>query len=241
MDTRERRVIGPRDLAKHASGFDASPKALAKRLKARLPWPRLYQACDVPLKSLYSPPQPCQSTRGLSNHYNKCQALKSQRAAGVSHAIAVDSAAVEAASAALAQAAPEASANFTDEVRPASPFISPPSPLPHGPGGRPRRRIRLPKRYQDEPPPLPTAVEVPVVPREPSPPPMAPSVQKSPPRWVKTEPNAYGLYRIFPNQPTHDPEATISLDNLCKSPDLLVAEKIPSVPSSTSVKLHFRL
>ncbi|KAJ7758811.1 hypothetical protein DFH07DRAFT_741480 [Mycena maculata] len=62
---------------------------------------------------------------------------------------------------------------------------------------------------------------------------MAPSVQKSTPRWVKTEPNAYGLYKIFPNQPTHDPEATISLDNLCKSPDLLVAEKTPSVPSST--------
>ncbi|KAJ7736999.1 hypothetical protein DFH07DRAFT_985828 [Mycena maculata] len=50
-------IKGPRDLDKHASGFDASPKALAKRLKARLPGPRLYQACDMPLTPLYSPPK----------------------------------------------------------------------------------------------------------------------------------------------------------------------------------------
>ncbi|KAJ7018066.1 hypothetical protein C8F04DRAFT_1330085, partial [Mycena alexandri] len=45
--------------------------------------------------------------------------------------------------------------------------------------------------------------------------------------------NAYGLYKVFPNRPTHDPDASTSLDDLCKSSELLVAPKAPTVPPST--------
>jgi hypothetical protein len=41
-----------------------------------------------------------QKGRGLTNHYNKCDALKAQHAQGVQNAIAVESAAAEAAAAA---------------------------------------------------------------------------------------------------------------------------------------------
>ncbi|KAJ7023895.1 hypothetical protein C8F04DRAFT_969620 [Mycena alexandri] len=52
------------------------------------------------------------------------------------------------------------------------------------------------------------------------------------PKWVKTEPNDHGLYKVFPNRPTHDPEESITLANLCRSPDLLVPEK-ENPPDST--------
>jgi hypothetical protein len=54
-----------------------------------------------------------------------------------------------------------------------------------------------------------------------------------PRKWVKTEPNAHGLYKVFPNRPTHDPEDSISLDDLCRSSDLLT-EKTESVQAVSS-------
>lgn len=43
----------------------------------------------------------CKEGRGLANHYNKCPVLQSRHAEGASHAIAVDTAAEAAATAAL--------------------------------------------------------------------------------------------------------------------------------------------
>ncbi|KAJ7678373.1 hypothetical protein B0H17DRAFT_1139435 [Mycena rosella] len=106
------------------------------------------------------------------------------------------------------------------------------TPPPLRPSGRPPRRIRLPKRYRDDPrssrsssPPPPVHEEA-EVPAEPAP-------GTAPATWVKTEPNKYGLYKIFPNRPTHDPDDSVCLDDLCKSSDLLVPDKPISTSGST--------
>ncbi|KAJ6566490.1 hypothetical protein B0H19DRAFT_1257699 [Mycena capillaripes] len=113
---------------------------------------------------------------------------------------------------------------------------------PLGPGGRPRRRVRLPKRDRDEPPALPTIVEPPVVPViDPLSTPTScwPNTEEEPQKWVKTEPNIPGLYKIFPNSPTHDPDESVSLDDLCKISELLVAPKISSFSPATPLWFPF--
>jgi hypothetical protein len=59
-------------------------------------------------------------------------------------------------------------------------------------------------------------------------PPPEPTSDELPPKWVRTKPNIFGLYKVFPNTPTRDPDESVSLDDLCKSSELLVAPKIPS-------------
>ncbi|KAJ7769145.1 hypothetical protein DFH07DRAFT_736126, partial [Mycena maculata] len=49
--------------------------------------------------------------------------------------------------------------------------------------------------------------------------------------WVKTDPNAHGLYKVFPNRPTHDPEDSISLEDMCRSPDIAVSDNISAIAS----------
>ncbi|KAJ6595310.1 hypothetical protein B0H10DRAFT_1960528 [Mycena sp. CBHHK59/15] len=123
--------------------------------------------------------------------------------------------------------------NVADNTRPPSPIVpSAPSPPPPGPGGRPRH-IRLPKRFRDEPPAPPTAVEHPVEPRPEPNSSVEPDTDTPPRAWVQTDPNIHGLYKVFPCRPTHDPDESVSLDDLCKSSELLVAEKIPSAAGST--------
>ncbi|KAJ7800828.1 hypothetical protein B0H14DRAFT_3490262 [Mycena olivaceomarginata] len=107
-----------------------------------------------------------------------------------------------------------------DKLMPPSPR-EPSPPLPPRPSGCPARRIRLPTRYRDELPDPPTPVPPQAPPPEPEPEPLADSIPTAPRKWVKTQPNAHGLYKIFPNRPTHDPEDSISLDDLCRSSDLL--------------------
>ncbi|KAJ6582169.1 hypothetical protein B0H19DRAFT_928921, partial [Mycena capillaripes] len=34
--------------------------------------------------------------------------------------------------------------------------------------------------------------------------------------YVKTEPNGFGVYKVFPNRPSRDPEDSLSLDDLCR-------------------------
>ncbi|KAJ7021549.1 hypothetical protein C8F04DRAFT_1313789 [Mycena alexandri] len=131
--------------------------------------------------------------------------------------------AVDAAAALIAEAPPE------DDFRPPSPVISPPSPLPAGPGGRPRRRIRLPQRFRDDVPPPPPPVDLP---EEPAAPVIELDETSSTRKWVKTDPTDFGLYKVFPNRPTHDPDESVSLDDLCKSSELLVAAK-PSSSAAT--------
>ncbi|KAJ7017353.1 hypothetical protein C8F04DRAFT_1200691 [Mycena alexandri] len=112
--------------------------------------------------------QSCQPGRGLTNHYNRCEVLKAQRAATASHVLAVDAAAAEEAAAALA-APPAVPAEAVDnDIRPDSPIASPPNPLPPGrwPSPPPHPSTRtIPRRAT----PVPTAVNIPAVPREPSP------------------------------------------------------------------------
>ncbi|KAJ6592752.1 hypothetical protein B0H19DRAFT_1055436 [Mycena capillaripes] len=95
-------------------------------------------------------------------------------------------------------------------------------PSPPGPGGRPRRHPRLPKRYRDDPPATPTIVEPPVVKATPV---VEHNTRETPPKWGTTEPNRHGLYKVLPNRPTHDPDETSS--------ELLVAPKVPSLASAT--------
>lgn len=108
--------------------------------------------------------------------------------------------------------------------------------MPLRPSGRPSRRTRLPARYRDEPPEPPTPIPraQPVVEPNSGPQPPEHIIQEAPPsrRWVKTEPNAHGLYKVFPNRPTHDPEDSISLDDLCRSSQLLT-ENTTTVQTST--------
>ncbi|KAJ7736772.1 hypothetical protein DFH07DRAFT_753305, partial [Mycena maculata] len=46
-----------------------------------------------------------------------------------------------------------------------------------------------------------------------------------------TDPNAHGLYKVFPNRPTHDPKDSISLEDMCRSPDIAVSDDIPAITS----------
>ncbi|KAJ7155302.1 hypothetical protein C8R46DRAFT_1296775 [Mycena filopes] len=104
-----------------------------------------------------------------------------------------------------------------------------PSPPP-GPGGRPRRHRCLPARFRDELPDPPTVVPPsPIHMPEPDPEPNA-TPPPGPPKWVQTEPNAHGIYKVFPHHPTHDPDASISLDDLCRSSSL--ATPAPLVEST---------
>ncbi|KAF7328374.1 GLOBIN domain-containing protein [Mycena venus] len=115
-----------------------------------------------------------------------------------------------------------------EDVRPASPVHRSPSPLPPRASGRPARRIRPPKRYRDESPAPPPPVEIPdVTTNDESP--VDPATRNNSPRWFKTEPNAYGLYKVFPHPPTRDPDQLLSLEDLCRSSELLIAEQ-PRAP-----------
>ncbi|KAJ7732329.1 hypothetical protein DFH07DRAFT_755264 [Mycena maculata] len=105
-----------------------------------------------------------------------------------------------------------------------------PTPLSPGPGGRPRRRRRLPERYRDEVPDPPTPV--PPAPAEPPERAETPPADLPPRQWVKTEPNARGVYKVFPNRPSRDPEDSLSLDDLCRTSELLTANENPTNAST---------
>ncbi|KAF7335684.1 GLOBIN domain-containing protein [Mycena venus] len=154
---------------------------------------------------------------------------------GAQQLVAADAAAAEAATAAYVAQHTIPLENLQDDNNPraSSPAAAPPSPLPPYPSGRPQRRRQPPKRFRDEPPALPSIVEPPEIPDVPAAAPDESGTELRPQRWVKTEPNRFGLYKVFPNRPTHDPDESISLDDLCKSPELLVAPKVPSSSPST--------
>ncbi|KAJ7777759.1 hypothetical protein B0H14DRAFT_3587272, partial [Mycena olivaceomarginata] len=92
-------------------------------------------------------------------------------------------------------------------------------------------RHRLPARYRDELPESPTPLPPPpVFIPEPDPESVPEPRTSSPPKWVQTEPNAFGVYKVFPKRPTHDPEDSICLDDLCRSSTLSTAEPPPPAP-----------
>ncbi|KAJ7670433.1 hypothetical protein B0H17DRAFT_1209302 [Mycena rosella] len=150
--------------------------------------------------------------RGLRNHWNKCGARLARITSAATQAVATEAARVESEATAAAQ-------EILDKNIPEVPRA--PSPLPPGAGGRPHRRPRLPARYCDDAPEPPTPILRPLEP-EPDLPTSNATQQEIPTQtWVKTEPNAHGFYKVFPNRPTHDPEDSISLDDLCRSSQLL--------------------
>ncbi|KAF7307484.1 hypothetical protein MIND_00542900 [Mycena indigotica] len=52
----------------------------------------------------------------------------------------------------------------------------------------------------------------------PAPPDAAPSLPSPPKDWVQTLPNAFGLYKIYPRRPTHDPDESVGLSDLYRVP-----------------------
>ncbi|KAK6972044.1 GLOBIN domain-containing protein [Favolaschia claudopus] len=163
------------------------------------------------------------SERGLGNHWKKCETRTQRMQISASQALATHSAEL---AAAATRALEELQAEQAVNDPPPPEIQRSPSPPPR-PSGRPGRRTRLPARYRDELPeppqplPPPPPVEQPQLEPDPDP---APASTNSPPSWVKTEPNAFGVYKVFPQRPTHDPEDSISLDDLCRSFNLLTPE-----------------
>ncbi|KAF7436281.1 hypothetical protein PC9H_003110 [Pleurotus ostreatus] len=82
-------------------------------------------------------------------------------------------------------------------------------------GGRPRRlQRRLPARYRDDPPSIPPTLP-------PGPPSatseiLAPAANssRSTSIWFQTPTNDTGIYRLYPRKPTHDPDASASLQDI---------------------------
>ncbi|KAJ7191494.1 hypothetical protein GGX14DRAFT_381097 [Mycena pura] len=70
-----------------------------------------------------------------------------------------------------------------------------------------------------EPPPTPPpAPEAPAATPEPSRPPER--------RWLRTDRNPQGVYKVFPRHPSRDPEETITLEDLCRAPELATPAKV---------------
>ncbi|KAF7311192.1 hypothetical protein MKEN_01020700 [Mycena kentingensis (nom. inval.)] len=111
---------------------------------------------------------------------------------------------------------------------------NPPPPELYQSGRVARTNRRLPVRYRQEPPaPPPPAPPPPPPPSPPHPPapafawnaPDANNASPAPPAteqrcWVKTSPNGRGQYKIYPRQPTHDPDRIKTLEDLCRTPEL---------------------
>ncbi|KAJ7642810.1 hypothetical protein B0H17DRAFT_1148752 [Mycena rosella] len=245
-------IKGPCDLGKFRQGFDASRKPLTRLSQARqqlakpslafwrvfkplspliqalahLPRDRLSEPPLILMPKCYACGTFCQPGRGLTNHYGKCSTLKAQHAEGAAYANSVDAEAEAAAAAAAAVSVlPDPPADMDFETIDSRP----PTPPPLRPSGRPPRRIRLPKRYRDDPPDAPAPVPPPPPVHEEAEVPAEPAPGTAPATWVKTEPNKYGLYKIFPNRPTHDPDDSISSSPTNLS--LLLAPRTPGSPS----------
>ena len=109
-------------------------------------------------------------------------------------------------------------------VSPTPAFVPPPTT-----SGRTRQ---FPARYQDFLPnsrthvphmPIPTRQASPIVNQIPSPAPATPEPPEPLLQEVRTDPNEFGLYRVYATCPTVDPEENTSLDDVCDSPGLAAA------------------
>ncbi|KAF7293645.1 hypothetical protein MIND_01144100 [Mycena indigotica] len=74
-----------------------------------------------------------------------------------------------------------------------------PEPQRYRKSGLPDRRRHPPAKLNDAAPPPPTSYS---------------PTRTTPQCWVRTEPNKFGLYKVYPRRPTHDPDETITLDDL---------------------------
>nr|GAT43510.1 predicted protein [Mycena chlorophos] len=99
--------------------------------------------------------------------------------------------------------------------------VPPPPPEPtHRASGLPNRKRRPPAKLADAaPPPRPRMrgkkAVAPAPAPTPDPDPNPPvGIPEPPQHWVRTPPNAAGLYKVYPRRPTHDPDALIVLRDL---------------------------
>ncbi len=103
--------------------------------------------------------------------------------------------------------------------------VPPPVPEPVSvPTGRFPRLRRLPKRFRDILPATPTPINI-------STPEIEDPLVENPPAETRpnvpsfrTDPNALGVYKIYPHRPSRDPEGELSINDLCDSPGLSVPE-----------------
>ncbi|KAJ7222346.1 hypothetical protein GGX14DRAFT_663311 [Mycena pura] len=166
--------------------------------------------------------------RSMTLHVNDCAQREQELDVGAAHAHAVDG-----------MPSPEP---VPMDISPPSP---PPAPIIFGPeiaprgDGRQRRQIRLPLCYrieEDEPPALPPTAAAAVAPSpEPAPvleaPGTSPDKPREPPLFIRTPPNRHGIYKVYTNKPTHDPDDSTSIDKLCASPGLSVScQREPALP-----------
>ncbi|KAF7323811.1 hypothetical protein MKEN_00602400 [Mycena kentingensis (nom. inval.)] len=129
--------------------------------------------------------------------------------------------------AAAAAAEREAAARQQEELAQAQQMSRPPTPPQGESDGRPVRWIRWTQRwlaaFPEPPPPAPAPNPDP----EPLPDPEHPPEQHQPPprRWIVTKPNGFGVYKVYPRQPTHDPDRKRTTADLCRTSEL--AEDAP--------------
>lgn len=92
--------------------------------------------------------------------------------------------------------------------------LSPPSPQ-RTRSGRPRRTIRLPARFVDNPPAPPTPLPLLCTPSIPAIEISAPGGTEPLPRFpIKTSANSFGLSRAYPDTPSYDPDDGLSMEDL---------------------------
>jgi hypothetical protein len=96
------------------------------------------------------------------------------------------------------------------------------------------RTRHFPARYQDFLPnsrthvphmPIQTRRASPVVSRTPSPAPTTPEPQEPVLQEIQTDPNEFGLYRVYAVRPIVDPDENTCLEDVCDSPGLATAPK----------------
>ncbi|KAF7293444.1 hypothetical protein MIND_01121900 [Mycena indigotica] len=109
-------------------------------------------------------------------------------------------------------------------IRPQIQVVAEPSPEPplRRPSGLPNQKRRAPAKLNDAAPPprlrriqplpsAPTSQAAPV-----SDPVHVPKPE--PQKWIRTEPNRFGLYKVYPQRPTHDPDELITTNDLYRAP-----------------------
>ncbi|KAJ7220811.1 hypothetical protein GGX14DRAFT_354057 [Mycena pura] len=79
-------------------------------------------------------------------------------------------------------------------------------------------------------PPPPVTIPEPDPEPEPEPDAQPRNEPDQPRRWVKTKPNAHGVYKVYPTRPTHDPDNSVKLEHLCDTDDLLALDHDPTTP-----------
>ncbi|KAJ7189928.1 hypothetical protein GGX14DRAFT_607546 [Mycena pura] len=160
--------------------------------------------------------------RGKSSLDSHLPKRKERRAAGLASAAQAlqQQAMTHAQLAAQAAAAEEAAADF--EMRIDEP-PRPPSPVPLRASGLPNRRRKPTQKILDMLPQPPPPVVIQTPEHEPQPDSAPDPAPERVRRWVKSKPNVHGVYKVYPNRPSHDPDKSIRLEDLCQAPELVAA------------------